>query len=271
MKNIYSFLALIFSTIIFAQTILYAENFGNPTATTLLTAYTGFQATSPVTYSGTGDVRTSTPSIGYGGASGNGSAFLGAVTTASGTPAKTLIVSGITTEGYENLVLMMGHQKSTNAGSNELTIEVSADGTTWTPLTYTRPTGSGTSNWILIFPTGTIPTTPTLSIRITNPLDSNVGFRVDDLKLGGTPIPLAATSTTKDTFTIYPTKVTNGLIYIASDKNGRKNVKVYDMTSRLVIDNQIKNELNVSKLQKGTYILNVEEQGKTVSKKFIIQ
>ena len=271
MKNIYSLFALIFSTIIFAQVTIYAENFGTPAATTLIPAYTGFQAVSPVTYSGTADLRTSTPSTGYTGASGNGCVFMGAVTTASGNPAKTLIVSGISTTGYENLNLTLGHQKGTNASSNELIVEVSADGSTWTQLTYTRPTGSGTSTWLLVSPAGTIPTTATLTIRVTNPLDSNVGFRIDDLKLTGSAIPLAASSLSKETFSVYPTKVTNGIIYISSDKNGSKNVKVYDMTSKLIINTQTKKELNVSKLQKGTYILNVEEQGKMVSKKFIIQ
>lgn len=271
MKNIYSLFALIFSTIIFAQTTIYTENFGTPTATTLIPDYTGFQATAPVTYSGTSDVRTSTPSTGYTGASGNGCVFIGAVTTASGNPAKTLIVSGIKTTNYNSISLSLGHQKGTNASSNELTIEVSADGSSWTPLTYTRATGTGTSNWILITPTGSIPTTASLSIRFTNPLDSNVGFRIDDLKLTGTEIPLATSTSNKEAFQIFPTKVTNGLIFINSDTNALKNVKIYDATSKLVINTQTKKEVNVSKLSKGIYILNVEENGKSTSKKFMIQ
>ena len=58
----------------FGQTI-YSENFGTPTATTLITAYTGWQVGTPITYSGSGDVRTSSASSGYVGASGNGNVF----------------------------------------------------------------------------------------------------------------------------------------------------------------------------------------------------
>jgi len=271
MKNIYSLLALICSTLIFAQTTIYSENFGTATGTVLIPVYTGYQATAPVNYAGTADIRTSTPSTGYVGASGNGCVFLGAVAAGSANPAKTLIVSGISTEGFENINLTLGHQKGTNVSSNELTIEVSADGATYTPLAYTRSSGTGTSVWQLIAPTGIIPTTATLTIRITNPLDSNVGFRIDDLKLTGTAIPLSATASTKGTFTIYPTVVTNGVIYITSDKNDVKNVKIYDSSSKLVINTQTKKEVDVSKLQKGLYFLNIEEQGKIVSKKFIIQ
>lgn len=269
MKNIYAFLSLLVTTFIFAQTTIYSESFGTPTATTLLTAYTGYQNGSPIVYSGTADVRTSTPSD-YPGASASGCVFLGAFTTASGTPAKTLIISGIDTSGYSNIALSFGHQKGTNAGSNELKVEVSANGTTWTPLTYTRPTGSGTSIWLVVTPTGTIPATSNLSIRFTNPLDSNVGFRVDDVKLTGTQT-LAVSNAKKEKFNIYPTVVSNGIIYITSDNNQTKKVSIYDSSARLVISKGTDKEINVSQLDKGTYIINVEENGAVESKKFIIK
>ncbi len=269
MKNIYSLLSFLVTSVLFAQTVIYSENFGNPSATTLLTAYTGFQNTSPFTYSGTADVRSTTPSD-YTGASGQGCVFLGAFTTASGTPAKTLIVSGINTAGYQNLTLSFGHQKGTNAGSNELKVEVSADGTNWSPLTYSRNTGSGTSVWLVVTPTGTIPSTQNLSIRFTNPLDSNVGFRVDDLKLTGTQT-LAVNNAKKEHFNIYPTVVTNGTICVTSANNQTKKVNIYDASAKLVISRGTDKEINVSQLPKGTYIMNVEENGVVESKKFIVK
>ncbi|KXH83473.1 T9SS type A sorting domain-containing protein [Chryseobacterium kwangjuense] len=271
MKKIHSFLSILLTTFLFSQTTIYSENFGTPTSTTLLTAYSGYQNTSPVVYSGTADVRTSTPSEGYTGSSGNGCVFLGAVTTISTNPAKTLIIQGINTTNYTGIAMTLGHQKGTNASSNELTIEVSADGTSWTPLTYTRPTGAGTSNWILISPAGTIPATSNLRIRLTNVLDSNVGFRVDDIKLTGTATTLATRETSKKEFNIYPTSVTDGKIFITSAKNSDKKVKIFDNTGRLLIDKTIKNEINVSNLPKGVYILNVEENKATVSQKVVIK
>lgn len=214
MKNIYALLSLFVMTFVCAQTTIYAENFGTPASTTLLTAYTGYQNSAPVTYSGTADVRTSTPSD-YAGASGSGCVFFAGVTTASGIPVKTLIISGIDTRDYTNLALSFGQQKGTNVSSNELKVEVSADGTNWTALTYTRPTGAGTSIWAVITPSGAIPAVQNLYIKFTNTVDSNAGFRVDDLKLTGTMV-LAAESSRKESFNIYPTSVTAGKIYVTS-------------------------------------------------------
>lgn len=264
-------MSILLTSLLFAQTTIYSENFGNPTATTLLTAYSGYQNSSPIVYSGTADVRTSSPSDGYTGASGNGCGYLGNVTTLSGNPAKTLIIEGINTTNYNGIAMTLGHQKSTNAASNELTIEVSGDGITWTPLTYTRPTGTGTSNWVLISPAGTIPATANLRIKITNVLDSNAGFRVDDIKLTGTATTLATNENSKKGFSIYPTSVTDGKIFITSAKNTDKKVKIFDQTGRLIMNKIITSEINVSSLSKGIYILNVEESGTSVSKKIIIR
>lgn len=266
MKKIYSFLTVMVSAIIFAQTTIYTENFGNPAATTLVPAYTGYQAAAPVVYTGTADVRTSTPSTGYTGASGEGCVFIGATTS---NPVKSVTISGISTEGYENLVLSFGHQKSTNASTNQLLFEVSEDGTNFTPLSYVR--AAGNSLWVYITATGNIPTTPTLSIRITNPLNSNVGFRVDDLKLVGTLKALAVSNTNKTKFNVYPTMVNNGVLFITSDSNAVKNVKIYDQTSKLVINTSTKKEVNVEKLTKGIYIVSVEENGVVESKKISIK
>lgn len=269
MKNIYALLTFLVATFAYSQTTIYSESFGTPSATTLLTAYTGYQNSSPITYSGTADVRTSTPSD-YAGASAGGCVFIGAVTTASGTPIKTLIISGINTSNYTNLALSFGHQKGTNASSNELKVEVSSNGTDWTPLTYTRPTGAGTSTWLVVNPTGTIPSTSTLSIRFSNPADSNVGFRVDDVKVTGSGT-LAVSNVKKGHFNIYPTVVSNGMICITSEGNKTKKVTVYDSAARLVISRGTEKELNVSQLAKGTYVMNIEENGVVESKKFIIK
>lgn len=271
MKKIYAILSLLATISLFSQTTIYSENFGTPAATTVLTTYTGYQNSSSIVYSGTADVRSSTPSEGYTGASGNGCVFLGATTLASGNPAKTLIIEGINTLNFSGIAMTLGHYKGTNAGNNELTIEVSLDGTSWSPLTYTRPTGTGTSNWILVSPAGTIPATANLRIKLTNVLDSNVGFRVDDIKLTGTAVSLATNESNKTEFKIYPTLVTNGKIYITSGKNSDKKIKIFDQMGRLLTEKMIKNELSVSNLPKGNYILNVEENHNLVSQKIVIK
>ena len=160
----------LFSAYSFAQTI-YSENMGTPTATTLITAYTGFQNSTPITYSGTGDVRTSSASSGYVGASGGANTYLAAT--------KTLIISGINTSAYtSNIQLSFGYLTS-SATATAMTVETSTDGTNWTPLSFTNNTNT---SWNLVTISG-IPSSSTLSLRFTNANAATTQNRVDDIKV----------------------------------------------------------------------------------------
>jgi hypothetical protein len=156
---------------------IFSENMGAPTANTLIAVNT-FQNSGTLSFAGTGDVRTSTPSSGYTGASGGGNVFI------TQTANLFFEISGINTTGYSNLTLSFGHHKNTIAGSNELAVEFSADGSNYSPLSYSRPTGSGTATWLLVTPTGTIPATANLRIRFRQ-TSTSTQFRIDDVKLTG--------------------------------------------------------------------------------------
>ena len=162
---------------------IFSENMGAPTANTSIAANT-FQNSGTLSFAGTGDVRITTPSSGYTGASGDGSVFI------TQTANLFFEISGINTTGYSNLALSFGHHKNTSAGSNELAVEVSADGTTYSPLSYSRPTGSGTATWLLVTPTGTIPATANLRIRFRQ-TSISTQFRIDDVKLTGVTATLS--------------------------------------------------------------------------------
>ena len=168
------------------QVNFFAENIGIPAGTTAVGVYTGWENATPVNYSGTADVRITLPSAGYAGASGDGNVFF------ASTIGNQLTISGINTTAYTGISLSLGHHKSTNDGNNELVIEVSSDGTNYTQLTYSRPTGSNTSNWLLINPSGTIPSTTNLRIRFRQTSSSTL-FRIDDIKLSGTLNPCNVT------------------------------------------------------------------------------
>lgn len=159
-----------------AQVTIYTENMGSPSGTVAITA-NNFQQEPAITYSGTADVRNTTVSTGYTGSSGGGNVFF----TASG---RFFLISGINTTGFSSIEMSFGMHKSTIASNNELTVEVSSDGTNFTALSYTRPTGSGTAVWRLITPAGTIPQTANLRIRFTNNSPS-AQFRVDDVRVTG--------------------------------------------------------------------------------------
>ncbi|MEZ4738205.1 MAG: lamin tail domain-containing protein [Flavobacteriales bacterium] len=179
----------------------------------------GFQNSAAYAFTGTGDVRTSTASSGYTGASGAGNVFL---TTA--TPFRFFMISGIVTTGYTDIALSFGAHKNINASDlTELVVEYSTDGTNWSPLTFpAQAVGTGTSGWRLITITGgTIPAAASLSLRWTNTASSNQP-RLDDILLtgmtaAGCGITLGAVSSSCDANTAGVDSYTLSIPYTGSD------------------------------------------------------
>jgi hypothetical protein len=166
------------SLIGFSQTTIFLESIGNCCSTNNTTIVGTTFDNNGLTFTGDVDTRTTTPSTGYTGASGSRNVFI------TNTVGRFFQISGINTLGYSSITLTLGHYKSTTAGNNELNIEVSADGTNWSSLTYTRASGTGTASWIQITPSGTIPSTANLRIRFTQ-TSSTTQFRIDDIHLQG--------------------------------------------------------------------------------------
>ena len=186
MKKLYALLLLL--SVIgyesFGQTI-YFENMGVPTATTLIPAYsTGvapatFQNSSPIVYSGNGDIRSTSASTTYSGASGGGNAYLGA------TAGKYFQIDGINTSSYlsTNLQLSFGYLTALFATVQvvlEFSTNANATTPTWTPITFTN---NSSSSWALVsIPGGILPASSTLSLRFSQP--ATVGqIRLDDIKI----------------------------------------------------------------------------------------
>ncbi|WP_293873211.1 T9SS type A sorting domain-containing protein [Flavobacterium sp.] len=184
MKKIYSLLLLVISSVSFGQT-LYSENMGVPTATTTVASYiTGtapatFQNSSPIVYSGNGDIRVSSASSTYTGASGGGNAYLAA------TAGKYFQIDGINTTGYTsaNLRLSFGYLTALFATVQvvvEYSTNASAATPTWTPITFTNNTSA---SWTLVsIPGGILPVSSTLSLRFSQPAVLGQ-IRIDDVKV----------------------------------------------------------------------------------------
>ena len=167
------------------QTQFFKETFGVPLSNTLVNDYTGFDNSAPIIFTGsTGananyntDVRLTSPSAGYEGSSGGGNVMIN-------TENKWLMVEGIDTSDYENVVLSFGNRKNQTAANNELKVEVSSDGVNWTALTYSRSTGAGTANtWDLVNVEETLPSVDNLRIRFSG--TNSIEWRVDDIVLSG--------------------------------------------------------------------------------------
>jgi hypothetical protein len=121
-------------------------------------------------------MRTTTVSTGYVGASGSVNVFLSNTTTA-----ETFQIDGLNTSAYSsaNLQLKFGYLANSVANAG-LIVEVSVNGTAWTPLTYTTNTNT---NWNLVtIGGGLIPSSATLSLRFTQP-NLAAQIRIDDVSL----------------------------------------------------------------------------------------
>ena len=71
---------------------------------------------------------------------------------------------------------------------------------------------------------------------------------------------------------IYPNPVTSGILFIETTANAEKNVVLYDILGKQVVNTTTStNEVNVSNLQKGLYIVKITEEGNTATRKLIIQ
>lgn len=164
-----------------AATPVFTETMGTTASTTLITDYelaNGFD-NDGFTMSGTGDVRSTQSSTGYTGASGGANVFLTANVSM-----RTFEIAGINTIGFSNLVLSFGVYKSDpSITGSELLVEVSSNGITYTPLSFSS-LGS-TAAWYYRTATGTIPSTANLRIRFTNTITSTHQFRIDDVTLVG--------------------------------------------------------------------------------------
>lgn len=71
---------------------------------------------------------------------------------------------------------------------------------------------------------------------------------------------------------MYPNPVSNGTLYITSNSSDAKSVAVYDILGKQVLNSKTSNNaLNVSTLKGGVYFVKITEDGKTDTKKLIIQ
>ena len=169
-----------------AQVVIFTETVGSASGTQSIAANTFDNA--DLTFTGTGDTRSTGVSSGYTGATGGRNVFL----TNNGTAS--FQISGIDTSGYEvgSLDLTFGGFKSTTASDmSELVVSYSTNGVDFTPLALTaQASGSGTANWrlVTVAESTLIPSSSTLSIRWVN-TSTSPQFRVDDITLTGVAIP----------------------------------------------------------------------------------
>ena len=76
---------------------------------------------------------------------------------------------------------------------------------------------------------------------------------------------------TTTSFSMYPNPTNGNTVTISSASNNAKDVQVYSILGKQVINTTITNTLNVSALQSGIYIVKITENGKSATKKLVIK
>ncbi|MBU2947847.1 T9SS type A sorting domain-containing protein [Zobellia uliginosa] len=73
-------------------------------------------------------------------------------------------------------------------------------------------------------------------------------------------------------FKLYPNPVTNGKVYISTSENGPKKILIYDVLGTQVFESKInEDELYLSNIDAGVYVLRVYQNNKVATRKLIIK
>ncbi|MCH2192524.1 T9SS type A sorting domain-containing protein [Kordia sp.] len=72
-------------------------------------------------------------------------------------------------------------------------------------------------------------------------------------------------------FNMYPNPATGNIVTIASASNNTKDVQVYSILGKQVINTTITNTLNIADLQSGVYVVKITDNGKSATKKLVIK
>jgi hypothetical protein len=180
-KVLFSLVLVLVSLFGYGQQTL-VETMGAPSGTVSIASHetsNGFSQTA-LTYSGTADVRITTASTGYAGASGSGNIFFNGQD-------RDFIVAGLTPTSQCSIDVTFGIHKSTNAetGSN-FAIEYSTAGSSGPWLSagsISLPIGAGTATWAQRTVTG-LPNN-VLAIRFRKTDAGTNQFRLDDVQIIG--------------------------------------------------------------------------------------
>ena len=147
-----------------------------------------------------------------------------------------------------------------------LFINPSLDGVEGTPA-VTNATGTSAApaqiRSVVIIQTGT-----------TSNTTGNI--EIDNVRIGGTwayvtSSTLGINKNSIEGLKMYPNPVSNGTLYITTDANAEKNIAIYDLLGKQVLTTTTTNsQVNVNNLSAGVYMVKITEEGKTATRKLVI-
>lgn len=105
-----------------------------------------------------------------------------------------------------------------------------------------------------------------------NDAGNNGMYAIDNFTISVSEATLSLKQNSITGLNIYPNPVSNGTVYITSDSSEAKSVTVFDVLGKQVLNTKTSNSaINVSNLTGGVYFVKITEEGKTETKKLIIQ
>ena len=136
----------------------------------------------------------------------------------------------------------------------------------------TEASGSVSNN------TGTNNTATTFGSIVLRNASATAKVEIDEIRVGTTwasVTPEAVASTNSNSIsglTMYPNPLKGNTLFITSTANAEMNVKIYNVLGKEVLSTKVNNtSVDVSNLASGVYMVKITEEGKTATRKLVIQ
>ncbi len=169
--------------------------------------------------------------------------------------------------------LVLGNVNSSGAINNNITITLkNAIGTVIDTVTL----GGGTNE----APSGNASSITDESVqRTSNGVDTNTDnadFSKGVASLGSTNLPVVLTTKSFDNklnANIYPNPVKNGKLFVETNSLGVNNINIYNVLGRKVLTKKATStdQIDVSSLRSGIYVLTITSNNKSLTRKIVIQ
>ena len=72
-------------------------------------------------------------------------------------------------------------------------------------------------------------------------------------------------------FRLHPNPVRDGIVYVESDQDGPKHIRIYDLFGKVVLERRLNsNKLILNALVPGVYMLQLQQEERIATKKLVI-
>ncbi len=97
---------------------------------------------------------------------------------------------------------------------------------------------------------------------------ANEAFFFDNIHFEGI---LGLDENNKDLFSVFPNPISGDYVNISSKLNGVKNIAIYNVLGKLVINTTTSERIDISSLSSGVYIMKISQNGVSSTKKIVVR